>query len=89
MATSGQDRIGRRQVVRGATATAAVMPGTPSVHAQKDRQILLELNWSKESKTGHMLLATAARLAKARETRKNSCRFAVHSENPGYVYCLY
>jgi hypothetical protein len=36
-----------------------------------------------------MLLATAAWLAKAREKRKNSCRFGVHSENLGYVYFLY
>ena len=40
-------------------------------------------------KASHMLLATAARLAKAREKRKNSCRFGVHSENLGYVYFLY
>jgi hypothetical protein len=40
-------------------------------------------------KAGHMLLATAAWLAKAREKRKNSCRFGVHSENLGYVYFLY
>jgi len=40
-------------------------------------------------KAGHMLLAIAARLAKAREKRKNSCRFGVHSENLGYVYFLY
>jgi hypothetical protein len=33
-------------------------------------------------------LATAARLAKARENRKDSCRLA-HSENPGYVYFLH
>jgi hypothetical protein len=36
-----------------------------------------------------LLLATAAGLAKAREKRKNSCRFGVHSENPGDVYFLY
>jgi len=36
-----------------------------------------------------MLLATAAWLAKAREKRKNACRFGVHSENLGYVYFLY
>jgi hypothetical protein len=34
-----------------------------------------------------MLLAIAARLAKAREKRKNW--FGVHSENLGYVYFLY
>src|SRR5262249_60001317 len=39
-------------------------------------------------KAGHMLLATVARLVKAREKRKNSCRFGVHSENLGYVYFL-
>jgi hypothetical protein len=35
------------------------------------------------------IFATAAWLAKAREKRKNSCRFGVHSENLGYVYFLY
>jgi hypothetical protein len=35
-------------------------------------------------KAGHM-----SWLAKAREKRKNSCRFGVHSENLGYVYFLY
>ena len=35
------DRISRRQIVRGAAATAvATSLGTPSVHAQKDRQTL-------------------------------------------------
>jgi len=35
------DRISRRQIVRGAAATAVVAGlGTPSVHAQKDRQTL-------------------------------------------------
>ena len=35
------DRISRRQIVRGAAATAvATSLGAPSVHAQKDRQIL-------------------------------------------------
>jgi peptide/nickel transport system substrate-binding protein len=35
------DRISRRQVVRGAAASAAAMTlGAPSVHAQKDRQTL-------------------------------------------------
>jgi hypothetical protein len=35
------DRISRRQIVRGAAATAvATSLGTPSVHAQKNRQIL-------------------------------------------------
>jgi peptide/nickel transport system substrate-binding protein len=35
------DRISRRQFVRGAAATtAAATLGAPSVHAQKDRQIL-------------------------------------------------
>jgi hypothetical protein len=40
-------------------------------------------------KAGHMLLATAAGVAKAREKRKNSCRFGVHPENLGDVYFLY
>jgi hypothetical protein len=40
-------------------------------------------------KAGHMLLATAAWLAKAREKRKNSSRFEAHSENLGYVYFLH
>jgi hypothetical protein len=40
-------------------------------------------------KAGHMLLATAAWLAEAREKRKNSCRFGVHWENLGHVYFLY
>src|SRR5262249_56339918 len=41
MATSGQSRISRRQVIRGATATAAAMTlGAPSVHAQKGQQTL-------------------------------------------------
>jgi hypothetical protein len=43
----------------------------------------------REIKAGHMLLAIAAWLARAREKRKNSCRFGVHSENLGYVYFLY
>jgi peptide/nickel transport system substrate-binding protein len=34
------DRISRRQVVRGAAATAAMTLGAPSIHAQKDRQTL-------------------------------------------------
>ena len=35
------DRISRREIVRGAAATAvATSFGTPSVHAQKDRQAL-------------------------------------------------
>jgi peptide/nickel transport system substrate-binding protein len=35
------DRISRRQIVRGAAATAvATTLGAPAVHAQKDRQIL-------------------------------------------------
>jgi hypothetical protein len=35
------DRISRREIVRGAAATAlATSLGTPSVHAQKDRQAL-------------------------------------------------
>ena len=35
------DRISRRQVVRGAAATAATAAlGAPSVHAQKDLQTL-------------------------------------------------
>src|SRR5262249_46582755 len=49
----------------------------------------LKLKLVRRIKAGHMLLATAARLAKAREKRKNSCRFGVHAENPGYVYFLY
>ncbi len=41
MTTPGQRRMSRRQVVRGATATAAAMAlGAPLVHAQKDRQTL-------------------------------------------------
>jgi hypothetical protein len=43
-----------------------------------------------EASTMPMLgLVTAAWLARAREKRNNSCRFGVHSENPGYVYFLY
>src|SRR3984893_5411016 len=34
------DRISRRQAVRGAGAAAAMMLGSPSVHAQNDRQTL-------------------------------------------------
>jgi hypothetical protein len=34
------DRISRRQVVRGATAAAAMTLGAPSAHAQRDRQTL-------------------------------------------------
>jgi hypothetical protein len=49
----------------------------------------LKLKLARRIKAGHMLLATAAWLAKAREKRKNSCRFGVHSENLGYVYFLY
>jgi len=49
----------------------------------------LKLKLVRRIKAGHMLLATAAWLAKAREKRKNSCRFGVHSENLGYVYFLY
>jgi len=41
MAIQGQGRISRRQVIRGATATAAVMTlGAPSVQAQKDLRTL-------------------------------------------------
>jgi hypothetical protein len=36
-----------------------------------------------------MQLAIAGRLAKARETRKNSCQRKIHSEYLGYVYFLY
>ena len=49
----------------------------------------LKLKLVRRIKAGQMLLATAARLAKAREKRKNSCWFGVHSENLGYVYFLY
>jgi hypothetical protein len=42
---------------------------------------------TKESRQVICLLAPAARLAKAREKRKNW--FGVHSENLGYVYFLY
>jgi hypothetical protein len=48
----------------------------------------LKLKLVQRIKAGHMLLATAAWLAKAREKRKNSCRFGAHSENLGYVYFL-
>ena len=34
------DRISRRQVVRGAAASAAMVLGAPSVHAQRDQQTL-------------------------------------------------
>ena len=34
------DRISRRQVVRGAAATAATTLGAPSIHAQNGRQTL-------------------------------------------------
>ena len=34
------DRISRRQAVRGAGAAAAMMLGSPSVHAQNGRQTL-------------------------------------------------
>ena len=50
---------------------------------------LHKLKLVRRIKAGHMLLATAAWLAKAREKRNNSCRFGVHSENLGYVYFLY
>jgi peptide/nickel transport system substrate-binding protein len=41
MATSAQDRISRRQAVRGAAAAAAAMTlGAPSVHAENGRQTL-------------------------------------------------
>jgi hypothetical protein len=59
--------------------------GRPTV--QTDRHLKLKL--VRRIKAGHMLLATAAWLAKARGKRKNSCRFGVHSENLGYVYFLY
>jgi len=36
-----------------------------------------------------MQLATAGRLAKARETSKNSRQCKIHSEYLGYVYFLY
>jgi len=49
----------------------------------------LKLKLVRRIKAGHMLLATAARLAKPREKRKNSCRIGVHSENLSYVYFLY
>jgi hypothetical protein len=47
----------------------------------------LKLKLVRRIRAGHMLLAIAARLAKAREKRKNW--FGVHSENLGYVYFLY
>jgi peptide/nickel transport system substrate-binding protein len=34
------DRMSRRQIVKGAAATAAMTLGAPSVRAQKDKQIL-------------------------------------------------
>jgi hypothetical protein len=49
----------------------------------------LKLKLVRRIKAGHMLLATAAWLAKARKKRQNSCRLGVHSENLGYVYFLY
>jgi hypothetical protein len=49
----------------------------------------LKLKLVRTIKADHMLLATAAWLAKAREKRKNSCRFGLHSEDIGYVYFLY
>jgi hypothetical protein len=58
-----------------------------AVHSQSEGDLKLKL--IRRIKAGHMLLATAAWLAKAREKRKNSCRFGVHSENLGYVYFLY
>jgi hypothetical protein len=50
---------------------------------------LHELKLVRRIEAGHMLLATAACLAKAQEKRKNSCRFGVHSENLGYAYFFY
>jgi hypothetical protein len=49
----------------------------------------LKLKLVRRIEAGHMLLATAAWLAKAREKHKNSRRFGVHSEDLGYVYLLY
>ena len=49
----------------------------------------LKLKLVRRIKAGHMLLATAAWLAKARKKRQNSCRLGVHSENLSYVYFLY
>src|SRR5262249_7672246 len=63
----------------------------PAIQSSASLQVqrYLKLKLVRRIKAGHMLLATAARLAKAREKRKNSCRFGVHSENLGYVYFLY
>jgi hypothetical protein len=44
---------------------------------------------SKKLSAVYMQLAIAGRLAKARETRKNSCQRKIHSEYLGYVYFLY
>src|SRR5262249_35625196 len=64
---------------------SGVVQGSGAV--QEGRHLKLKL--VRRIKAGHMLLATAARLAKAREKRKNSCRFGVHSETLGYVYFLH
>ena len=48
----------------------------------------LKLKLVRRIKAGHMLLATAARLAKAGEKRKNSCWFGVHSENRLCLFSL-
>ncbi|HJX80653.1 MAG TPA: hypothetical protein VJ248_01325, partial [Candidatus Udaeobacter sp.] len=68
---------------------AGKMPaGCPRIRSSSEERHL-KLKLVRRIEAGHMLLATAARLAKAREKRKNSCRFGVHSENLGYVYFLY
>jgi len=60
-----------------------------SGHAVTARGVSIVAIDPNQSRGAVMLLATAAWLAKAREKRKNACRFGVHSENLGYVYFLY
>jgi hypothetical protein len=62
--------------------------GGPRIGSSSERRHL-KLKLVRTIKADHMLLATAAWLAKAREKRKNSCRFGLHSEDIGYVYFLY
>jgi hypothetical protein len=69
-------------------APAQLAPGIGRV-ARINCLVWPDANDPNQSCGAVMLLATAAWLAKAREKRKNACRFGVHSENLGYVYFLY
>ena len=53
------------------------------------RKRLVDVNWAEEIEAGHMPLATAALLAKAREKAQRFLPTRSRSENPGHVCFLY